>query len=245
MKLYEPISVLKPVEGDLWIVDGPAVTFSGAGLSLSFPTRMVIVRLTDATLWIWSPIELTRELGAKVDALGVVRHIVSPNKLHYVHVSQWKTAYPDAWAWASPGVRERAAKKRVDVGFDRDLGDGPDAAWAKDIDQLVFRGGRFMEEVTFFHRATRTLILADMIENFESDRLTFSERLLTRLGGVLDPDGKAPSDMRATFIGRHAVARASFESMLAWNPERVVIAHGRWYDRDGVNELRRAFRWLA
>jgi hypothetical protein len=32
--------------------------------------------------------------------------------------------------------------------------------------------------------------------------------------------------------------------MLAWQPERVMIAHGRWYDKDGAAELRRAFRWV-
>jgi hypothetical protein len=33
--------------------------------------------------------------------------------------------------------------------------------------------------------------------------------------------------------------------MIAWQPEKVVMAHGRWYERDGVAELRRAFRWLV
>jgi hypothetical protein len=32
--------------------------------------------------------------------------------------------------------------------------------------------------------------------------------------------------------------------MIAWNPERVILAHGRWYERDGAQELRRAFRWV-
>lgn len=31
---------------------------------------------------------------------------------------------------------------------------------------------------------------------------------------------------------------------LGWNPERIILAHGRWYRRDGTAELRRAFRWL-
>jgi hypothetical protein len=30
--------------------------------------------------------------------------------------------------------------------------------------------------------------------------------------------------------------------MIAWEPERVILAHGRWYDRAGAAELRRAFR---
>jgi hypothetical protein len=32
--------------------------------------------------------------------------------------------------------------------------------------------------------------------------------------------------------------------VLAWEPEKVIVAHGRWYERDGTKELRRAFRWL-
>jgi hypothetical protein len=32
--------------------------------------------------------------------------------------------------------------------------------------------------------------------------------------------------------------------MIGWNPERIVIAHGRWFETDGTAELRRAFGWL-
>jgi hypothetical protein len=39
-------------------------------------------------------------------------------------------------------------------------------------------------------------------------------------------------------------ARASFERMVYWGPEKVIVAHGRWYERDGTKELCRAFRWL-
>ena len=174
-----------------------------------------------------------------------MQHIVSPNKIHYAHVAAWKAAYPKALAWASPGVRERAAARRVTVTFDRDLEDRPDEAWAGEIDQLVVRGSRLMDEVVFFHRASRTLIVADLVENFEPAKLTTTrERFLMKLGGVTDPDGKASSGYRATFLGRHRVARECIRRVLAWNPERVLIAHGRSYDRDGSAELRRAFRWL-
>jgi hypothetical protein len=32
--------------------------------------------------------------------------------------------------------------------------------------------------------------------------------------------------------------------MIAWNPERIILAHGRWYRDNAVAELKRAFRWL-
>src|SRR5215217_3159855 len=195
-------------------------------------------------VFLWSPIEPDERLLSQVDALGPVKHLVSPNKIHYAHIGAWKRLYPEAVAWASPGVRERAASQGVDVAFEAELGDEPDPAWREDLEQLVFCGSRFMEEVVFFHRKTRAVILADLLENFEPEKVGCVYGWLVRLAGAADPDGKAPVDLRLTFLGRKEEARASFERMLAWGPEKVIVAHGRWYERDGTKELRRAFRWL-
>ena len=245
MELYEPINTLKPAGENLWLVDGPIVRMAFLGGTMPFPTRMVVVRLANGDLFLWSPTEPDDRLRAEIDALGPVRHLVSPNKIHYAHIATWKRAYPEATAWASPGVRERAASQRVDVFFDADLGDLPEEVWVKDLDQLIFRGGRFMEEVVFFHRKTRTLILADLIENFEAEKVGGLHGWLVRLAGAAGPDGKAPIDLRLTFMGGKKEARSTFERMVGWEPEKVIMAHGRPYEREGTAELRRAFRWLA
>ena len=52
------------------------------------------------------------------------------------------------------------------------------------------------------------------------------------------------STSNKSFWGRKAQLRSAVETMIGWRPERIVLAHGRWYDRDGTAELRRAFRWL-
>ena len=102
-----------------------------------------------------------------------------------------------------------------------------------------------MTEVVFFHRPSRTLILTDLIENFEPEKLrSWTMRLLTWFGGVQDPDGRMPRDMRFSFRSRKAELRIAIETMIALAPERIILAHGRWYERDGARELRRAFRWL-
>ena len=245
MELYEPINTLKPAGENLWLVDGPIVRMAFLGGTMPFPTRMVVVRLANGDLFLWSPTEPDDRLRAEIDALGPVRHLVSPNKIHYAHIATWKRAYPEATAWASPGVRERAASQRADVFFDADLGDLPEEVWVKDLDQLIFRGGRFMEEVVFFHRKTRTLILADLIENFEAEKVGGLHGWLVRLAGAADPDGKAPIDLRLTFLGGKKEARSTFERMVGWEPEKVIMAHGHPYEREGTAELRRAFRWLG
>ncbi|HEX6613066.1 MAG TPA: DUF4336 domain-containing protein [Rhodanobacteraceae bacterium] len=242
--LYEPVNVLKPVAPDVWIADGPIVRMAAPlGMSAPFTTRMTVVRQGDGGLWCHSPIAPDEALFAAIDALGPVRHLVSPNKLHYAHISAWKARYPEALAWASPGVRERAVSQRIAVRFDRALEDAPPPEWSADLDQLFFRGSRVFTEAVFLHRAGATLILTDLIENFEAPKLTRGMRAIARFGGVLDPDGKTPLDMRFTFRDR-AAARECLRRMLAWHPQRVILAHGRWYARDGEAELRRAFRWL-
>ncbi len=244
MELYEPIQTLKPVDDDIWIVDGPIVRMSFGPGSMPFPTRMTIVRLDGGELFVHSPIEFDEELSRSVEKLGKVAHLVSPNKIHYAHIATWKEHYPEATAWASPGVRERADSQDIEVAFDRDLGDEPEGPWVGELEQMRFRGSRVMDEMVFFHRKSRTLILADLIENFELHRVPAKYRCLMRLAGITDPDGRAPLDYRLTFIGNKDEARESARELIAMDPERVIVAHGRWYDTDGVAELRRAFRWL-
>jgi hypothetical protein len=33
--------------------------------------------------------------------------------------------------------------------------------------------------------------------------------------------------------------------MLGWAPQRIILSHGKGYDRDIAAELQRAFRWAA
>ena len=236
---YEPLNQLKPVDDNIWIVDGPPTSFYGA----PFPTRMTIVRLSDGGLFLHSPIKLTDELNADVSALGPVRHLISPNWIHYVGITDWAAAHPDAQTWASPNVRERAKKYGYEIRFDHDLHDGPEDAWTEDIDQLIVAGSSVHSEVVFFHRASQTLILTDLIENFEAKKIPLWFRPLAWMAGILDPDGKAPIDMRMTFSGGKDALRKSLKRILAWKPEKIIVSHGRWYRHDGVAELRRAFRW--
>ena len=244
LELYEPINTLKPVADDVWIVDGPEISMGYLWLfSLPFTTRMTVIRLPDGGLWLHSPTPLDEGLRKEINALGPVSHIVAPNRIHYWWVGDWKQAYPEAHTYAAPKVVQEAAKAGRFSGFDKELTDTPPAAWAGIIDQQVVPGS-YLSEAVFFHRPSRTLVLTDLIENFEPSRVQSRFwRAAMRLFGAADPDGKAPFDMQMTFWRHRVELRRAVEKMIAWAPERIVIAHGRWYGKDGVAELRRAFRW--
>ncbi len=238
---YGPLDTLKPIDQDVWIVDGPEIRFNYFGLSLPFPTRMTVIRLPDRGLWIHSPIALSEALAHRIVEAGEVSSLVAPNTLHYWWVADWKSKFPDAKVFAVPGLEERA-KRYVPV--DEALRDSPPQNWAGLIDQILVRGD-VLTEAVFFHRNSPSLVLTDLIENFEPRQIRKpAYRLFLRLFGVTDPDGKAPFDMQLTFWRHRKALRAAVEQMLAWNPERIIIAHGRIYERDGTPELRRAFRWV-
>lgn len=108
--LYHPLNTLKPVADDIWIADGGIVRMNMGLLRTPFSTRMTVIRLADGTLWCHSPIEPYPDLLAQIDALDAVRHLVSPNYIHYAYIAAWKAHYPNATAWARPNVRRRAEK---------------------------------------------------------------------------------------------------------------------------------------
>jgi hypothetical protein len=74
-----------------------------------------------------------------------------------------------------------------------DLGAAPPAPWAADLDQIIVPGGAGFTEVAFFHKATRTLVLTDLVQNLEAAMLPAAVRPFARLAGVVAPDGKAPA----------------------------------------------------
>ena len=74
----------------IWFADGGIVSFKG----FDYPTRMAAVRMADGGLWLWSPVAKTAAIEAEVRSLGPVRHLVSPNKLHYLFLAEWQASFP-------------------------------------------------------------------------------------------------------------------------------------------------------
>ena len=107
---------------------------------------------------------------------------------------------------------------------------------------MLVRGSKLHREFVFFHKATKTLILTDLIENFEPDKLPFFLGVIARVFGIAYPDGKMPPDMWLTFRKHKDQLRACVERIIAWQSAYVVVAHGRCIDRNCEHELRRTFR---
>jgi hypothetical protein len=228
---YAPLGVLKPLGRDIWMVDGPVVRARRLFGTWPLTTRMTVARLPDGRLWLHAPVELSQGLAREIRALGRVAALVLPERHCEAALGDWQAAFPWAVTWGVPGTAAAGGCR-----IDHELEGAPPSAWSGAIAQVLVRGGLSTEAV-FLHRASRTLVLSDLVHNFDRG----SGGLLMRLGWR----GGTPPDFRLACLARRREVRAAAETILGWRPDRVVPAHGRPWLRDGTAELRRALAWTG
>ncbi len=224
--------MLRKLDENLWVAEQPLNY-----LGLAVGTRMTVIRLADGALWVHSPIRPTPPLREAVEALGPVRFLVAPNKYHHLFIGEWMAAFPQARAYAAPGLPE----KRKDLSFHAVLSEQVPAEWAGQINVLPWQGAPMLGEVVFFHRASRTLVLTDSAHNVGPDAAPLTRFVFQVFGGY----GRLSAWVVDRLINRdRAAARRTVDTILQWDIQRVILAHGHIVERDGAQAFREAYAWL-
>jgi len=192
-----------------------------------FGARMTAIRLSSGQVMLHSPCDITEAMAEEIRAIGSVAHLVAPGNFHTAHLARAQAAFPQARTWICPGIERR----RPGLKYDGILGDVAPADWAGEIDQVLIQGTRLMREVAMFHRASRTLILVDLIENFTdtTPHTGWSLKIWFKLLGMWNRPRPAP-EYRIGWSDRQAAAQ-SLRRILAWDFQRIVLAHGDLIDR--------------
>jgi len=220
---------------DLWVVER---AFKLPVVRAEVGTRMTIVRLADGGLFLHSPVRLDEGLQRALDELGQVRAIVAPSRVHHLFVGDYIAAYPQAQSYGAPGLPER----RGDITFDAVLTDEAPELWRGQVEEHVFRGAPVLNEVVFFHPASRTVIFTDLVFN-----LPASSRARARLFfWLLDAPGKFGPHriIRRRAIRDRGAARQSINRILQWDFDRVIMSHGDLVESGGKTRVAEAFAYL-
>jgi hypothetical protein len=222
--------MLTPFAKDIW-VEARRAKFLGVETG----TRMTVVRLSGGGLFVNSPVALDAQTRAAVDALGEVQAVVAPSIFHHLHVGDWIAAYPKATFCACPGLEW----KRTDLAFSCVLGDQPHPTWAGDLEQVYFSSRR-ENELDFYHPASKTLICTDALLNLSQHDLASTRAVAWLMGN----DAPGIGHLERFMIRDRPLARRQVDRMLAWDFDRIVLAHGPLVERDGPAVLRHAYAWL-
>jgi hypothetical protein len=105
-----------------------------------------------------------------------------------------------------------------------------------------------MDEIGFFHLPSRTVVLADLCQNFSSKWLRENwapwQRPVAHFSKMVEGKGYAPIDWRLSFVRRGTLRKAR-EKVLGWDPQTVIMAHGERQAQNGRQFLARAFEWIG
>jgi hypothetical protein len=211
---------------DLWIATRSFTNELGVVTS-----RMTVIRLKDGSILVHSPVPIEPDLRSEVENLGQVTALIAPNLFHHQFLSEWRSAFPEAKAFCTPGL----AAKRNDFKFDGVLEDVSPPEWRGQVDQLLIKGIPDYGDMVFFHRASRTLVVSDLVFNYSSAQAASDP------GGA---DGLGPHSRIRSAIGDPNALRDSIENVLRWPFDRVIVSHGQIVESDGHARFRKGFAFL-
>ncbi|KAK9807495.1 hypothetical protein WJX72_000868 [[Myrmecia] bisecta] len=164
-----PGKVLTALTDNVWACERPFLWNK-----IDVGGRMAVLRLSDGSLWVQSPVALDETLKAALAELGPVKHIVSPNYEHIKFAQQWMEAYPDAKSYACPGLK--AKQPQVSYTAEVGQGDTSPADWLGDVESTFlsfernpFNGKPFFNEVVFLFKPAGLLITSDLFWNYPAN----------------------------------------------------------------------------
>lgn len=153
----------------------------------------------------------------EIERLGRVKYVVAPNNMHYLYFEECLKMFPEARGY----VAESLVKKHKR--FDKYLRvEALKKAVGAEIEQVEFKG-HTLGETVFFHKASATMIVTDLLYNLQANHLRF-EKFVMRIWGAYGKPS-VPLYHKVAIKDVKQVAK-SVEKVEAWPVERIIMAHG-------------------
>ena len=191
--------------------------------------NVTVLRLSSGELIIHSTAPFTPADVAAIHAVGRPAYLVEAYNKHDTFAREGRVAFPDVPFLAPAGFAEVAK-------VPADPLDPPPAAWAGEVDILELAGKPKDPEFVFLHRASRTLIVADLLFNVTKDA-----PLGPRLFGwaAVRSHDHEPGLPRPeiSHVEDRAAFRASLDTVLGWDFDRIIVAHGEPIETGGRAKL--------
>lgn len=229
--------MLQQITPQLWIAQQPQKFFG-----LEVGTKMSVIALGNGELVLISPIKLDNAI-AEINALGRVKYIIAPNLFHHLYLEECHKIYPDALTVTPPGLQEKIGIQSSLV-FTEDEID-----FNGELEYFLFAGFavplptgiKEVNEVVFFHRASKTLIVTDLAFYFD-DSFPVVTQFASRVLGCYQK--LRPSILEKLVIKDKEAVANSINRLLQWDFQRVVVAHGTIVEENAKQQLKEGYEWF-
>ena len=215
---------MEQIAENVWVLQFPLRL-----LGVAIGRAVTVIRLSSGKVVVHSTAPFTPADLAQIRDVGEPAWLVEASKFHDSYAKSGRAALPGIPYLAPEGFAEVAGVET------QPLLPAP-AEWAGELEVLELEGMPKVREHVLFHRASGTLIVADVLFNFGrggSAWTRFFARYVMRLREFV---GMSP--FFRLMIRDRAAFRRSVEEMMRWEFDRVIVAHGEIIERGGKEQLR-------
>jgi len=153
--------IIREVKSGVWTFSRPFQRAPG----VPFGGRSTAVKLNDGAVWLFASTKADEETLSKIREIGPVKYIVTPDFEHYLNLADFHKAFPDAKVIGVDGVEAKPALSGVKFAgiYGKDPA-GTTYGFEDEVSACYFSGFK-NKDVAFFHKASKTLIEADLLFN--------------------------------------------------------------------------------
>lgn len=199
-------------------------------------TRMSVIDYSGkGDLLVLSPVAPSPTIVKVIKQRGSVRALVAPNLFHHLYVNSFSQAFPMAKKYGAPGME----RKRPDLSLESEIEESTSYPWSASVDHCVVQGMPKLNEVVFFHKASKILFVTDLGFHFGGDA-HWTSKLFFGVLGIYQKYGWANVEKRV-FINQKSLFRQSILRILEWDFKTIVLCHGNPVENNAKKAFRRAF----
>lgn len=206
-------------------------------LGVDLQRNVTVIRLSSGRLIIHSTAPFSTEDVAAIRALGEPGWIVETLLRHDTFAKEGREAFPEIPYLAPEGFS-------TNLGFSTASLIPEPEEWKGEVSVLAVDGAPEFGEIVMLHRASRTLIVADLVFHFSHPDGFWKKTLLTlaTVGGKYQPGVTKPFKQA---IKDHSAFEKSVHALLEWDFDRIVVGHGDPISSGGKEKLREALKALG
>jgi hypothetical protein len=205
-------------------------------MGVDLGTRMTLVRNDkNESLLAHSPIPLESQQIEKIAKLGEVKWIVAPNKFHHLYVTDFQNYFKNSQLYLAPGLKEKREdlKEGIDILIDKTY------PWSTFLDFQIVEGAPLMNEVVFYHKASRSLIVTDLGLNIGSNS-PLKTRIFAKIFLTYNQFGWSKLEEKL-LIKDKRLFRESVEKIASWDFEQIILPHGNLVTKKAHEKFVQAF----
>ena len=175
------------------------------------------LRLADGRTLVHSTASFSPEDVSSLKSCGEPSWLVEPTKIHDTCSAAGRAAFPEI-PYLVPPTFDKATKLGSTL-----IGEAG-SPWGEEIEVIELAGIPKLREHVFFHKPSRTLVVADLIFNLPESAGAWTRGLLRLVSGM--KSYPATSRLFWFYTKDREALSDSLERMLEWDFERVVVGHG-------------------